>query len=106
MAFPGVRAPRSAIAEDCGRLVICFSFPKHHLGGEAGSEEPLSGLSLLCKDVVPLVVTELPYLSPLRKFIGDAAYLFSLGRFGGVEIILPFLRIWTVVFAAHCAFSP
>jgi GNAT superfamily N-acetyltransferase len=45
MAFPGVRAPRSAIAEDCGRLVNCFSFPKHHLGGEARSERRLSGIT-------------------------------------------------------------
>jgi hypothetical protein len=45
MAFPGVRAPRSATAEDCGQLVICFSFPQHHLGGEVGSEEPLSGIT-------------------------------------------------------------
>jgi hypothetical protein len=45
MAFPGIRAPRPAIAEDCGRLVICFSFPKHHLGGEEGSEELISGIT-------------------------------------------------------------
>lgn len=63
-------------------------------------------LPLLCKDVVPLVVTELSLLSPRCKFIGEAAYLFSSGSFGGVVVILPFLRIWTVVFAAHCAFSP
>jgi hypothetical protein len=36
--LPGVRAPRSTIAEDCGRLVICFSFPKHHLRCKAGRE--------------------------------------------------------------------
>jgi hypothetical protein len=43
--LPG--CPRSEVshAEDCGRLVICFSFPKHHLGGEAGSEEFLSGIT-------------------------------------------------------------
>jgi hypothetical protein len=106
MAFPGVRAPRSATAEDCGQLVICFSFPQHHLGGEVGSEELYPELPLLCKDVVALVVTELPFLSPLRKFIGEAAYPFSIGSFGGVVVILPFLDIWAVVFAGHCVFSP
>ena len=41
MAFPGVRGPMPAIAEDCGQPVICFSFPKHHLGCKARSAEPL-----------------------------------------------------------------
>jgi hypothetical protein len=63
-------------------------------------------LPLLCKDVVPLVVTELPFLSPFRRFIGETAYPFSLGSFGGVGVILLFPHIWTVVFAVHCAFSP
>ena len=63
-------------------------------------------LSLLCKDVVPLVVMELPLFSSRCKFIGEAAYPFSIGSFSGVVVILPFLRIWTVVFAGHCAFSP
>jgi hypothetical protein len=56
MAFPGVRAPTPAIAEDSGQLVIWFSFPKHHLGCKTGSEEPLSGTPLLRKHIVPLVV--------------------------------------------------
>ena len=63
-------------------------------------------LPLLCKDVVPLVVMELSLFSPRCKFIGEAAYPFSIGSFGGVVVILPFLRIWTIVFAVHCAFSP
>jgi hypothetical protein len=46
MAFPGVRAPRSAIAEGCGRLVNCFSLPKHHLKGGACSERLLSGITI------------------------------------------------------------
>jgi hypothetical protein len=94
------------MAEDSGRLVNCFSFPKHHLGGEARSERLYSELPLLCKDVVPLVVMELSLFSPRCKFIGEAAHPFSIGSFGGVVVILPFLRIWTVVFAVHCAFSP
>ena len=106
-SLPGCRrAPRSAIAEDCDRLLNCFSFPKHHLGGEARSERLLFGILLLCKDVVPLVVMELSLFSPRCKFIGEAAYTFSIGSFGGAVVILPFLRIWTVVFAVHCAFSP
>lgn len=36
---------------------------------------------LLRKDVVFLVVIELPIMSALRKFIGDVVDPFSLGRF-------------------------
>jgi len=53
---------------------------------------------------VPLVI-DLPFLSPLRKLIGKAAYAFSLGSFGGVRVILPFLRILIFVFAFHCAIA-
>ena len=105
MALPGVRAPRSAIADDWGRLVICFSFPKHHLGGEARREN-LHPKLLLCKDVVPLVVMELSLFSPRCKFIGEAAYPFSIGSFGGVVVILPFLRILDCCFRCSlCFFS-
>jgi hypothetical protein len=55
------------------KLAICFSFPKHYLGCKAGSENLYPESPLLCKDIVPLVVTELPFLSPLRKVIGEAA---------------------------------
>jgi hypothetical protein len=43
MAFPGVRARRPAIVGEYGQRVIHFAFQKHHLGCEAGSEEPLIG---------------------------------------------------------------
>ena len=59
---------------------------------------------LLCEDIVALVVTELPFLSALRKIIGEVAYPLFLGSVGGVGLFLLFLRIWTVVFARHCAF--
>jgi hypothetical protein len=59
---------------------------------------------LLCEDIVPLVVAGLPFLSPLGKFIGEAAYQFCLASCEGVSVILLFLRIWTVVVVGHCAF--
>jgi hypothetical protein len=67
-------------------------------------KNPYPESPLLCKYIVPLVVTELPFLTPLRKFIGETAYPLFLGSFGGVGVLLLFLRIWTVVFAGHCAF--
>ena len=103
------RCPRTeaSLTEDYGQLVISFSVPKHHLGCKAGSEEPLAG-PLLCEDVVPIVVTELSFLSPPRKFIGEVAYPFLLGCSGGVGVLLLFQRIRIVAFVnqcvGHCAF--
>jgi hypothetical protein len=103
------RCPRTeaSLTEDYGQLVISFAFQKHHLGCKAGSEEPLAG-PLLCEDVVPIVVTELSFLSPPREFIGEVAYPFLLGSSGGVGIVLLFQRIRIVAFVnqcvGHCAF--
>ena len=103
------RCPRTeaSLTEDYGQLVISFSVPKHHLGCKAGSEEPLAG-PLLCEDVVPIVVTELSFLSPPRKFIGEVAYPFLLGSSGGGGVLLLFQRIRIVAFVnqcvGHCAF--
>ena len=103
------RCPRTeaSLTEDYGQLVISFSLAKHHLGCKAGSEEPLAG-PLLCEDVVPIVVTELSFLSPPRKFIGEVAYPFLLGSSGGVGVLLLFQRIRIVAFVnqcvGHCAF--
>jgi hypothetical protein len=40
MAFPMPPLRGQPILEDCGELMISFSFPQHHLEGEAGGEEP------------------------------------------------------------------
>src|SRR5580692_3679723 len=97
------RCPRTeaSLTEDYGQLVMSFSVPKHHLGCKAGSEEPLAG-PLLCEDVVPIVVTELSFLSPPRKFIGEVAYPFLLGSSGGVGVLLLFQRIRIVAFVNQC----
>ena len=70
MAFPGVRAPRSATAEDCGQLAICFSFPKHLLGGEARSEDFYIRNYHYFVKMLCLVVMELSLFNPRCKFIG------------------------------------
>jgi hypothetical protein len=64
----------------------------------------LTESSLLRKDVVTVIVPELPFFSSLRKVVGEAAYPFSLGSVGGIRVVLLFLSIWTLVFAGHCAF--
>ena len=64
----------------------------------------LTESSLLRKDVVAVVVPELPFFSSLRQIIGEAAYPFSLGSVGGIRVVLLFLSIWTLLFAGHCAF--
>jgi hypothetical protein len=64
----------------------------------------LAELSLLRKDVVPVVVPELPFLSSLRKVIGEAAHPLPLGSVSGIRVILLVLSIWSVVFANYCAF--
>jgi hypothetical protein len=109
MAFPPVGAPRPAMAEDCGQLVMCSVSrsitPDVRRAVKDLTESAILRKSpLLRKDVVPVVVTELPFLSPLRKVIGEAAYPLSLGSVGGGGVILLVLSIWPVVFAAHCAF--
>lgn len=37
---------------------------------------------------MPVVVTELPFLSLLREVIDEVAYPFSLGSVGGIRVIL------------------
>ena len=64
----------------------------------------LTESSLLRKDVVVVIVPELPFFSSLRKVVGQAAYPFSLGSVGGIRVALLFLSIWAFVFAGHCAF--
>jgi hypothetical protein len=103
MAFPRVGAPRPAMAEDYGQLVMC-SVSRSITPDVRRAVKDLTESPLLRKDVVPIVVTELPFLSPLRKVIGEAAYPLSLGSVGGGGVILLVLSILTVVFAAHCAF--
>jgi hypothetical protein len=58
--------------------------------------------SLLRKDVVPVVVPELPFFGSLRKVIGEAAYPLPLGGVGDIRVILLLLSLWTVIFASHC----
>jgi hypothetical protein len=72
MAFPRVGAPRPAMAEDCGQLVMC-SVSRSITPDVRRAVKDLTESPLLRKDVVPVVVTELPLLSPLRKVIGEAA---------------------------------
>jgi hypothetical protein len=90
------------MAGDCAQLIM-LQLP------EAARQvwlavKNLAASSLLRKDVVPVVVPELPFSSSLRKVIGDAANPLPLRCVGDIRVILPLLGIWAVVFVGHCAF--
>jgi hypothetical protein len=105
ITWPSMRRRfKSVMAEDCGQLMmlqVSRSIP-------SDVRQPVKNLaesSLLRKDVVSVVVPELPFLSSLRKVIGEAAYPLFLGGVGDIRLVLLLLCIRNAVFARHCAFS-
>jgi hypothetical protein len=60
--------------------------------------------TLLCKDVVLLVITLLPLSGSTGSVVGDAISLCFLASRGGVRVVLS-RYVWCINLVSHC-FSP